>query len=460
MQKIKNIIELIEKSIKDDPELLLTNWNIIKDKYDSKVDEYRQILNNSKDWLTGYQAKLMQETWITNLKIKFTNISWYFIEIPKSQVSKINNDFIHKQTLVNASRYITQKLQEFQDKFNEAQNFLSQREYELFLEIRAEILNNYKEIKDLSDKTAFLDFCVSGASCAYQNNYTKPEITKNYNLSIKNARHPVVEQIEDEFISNDLELNKKSFSHIITWPNMGGKSTFLRQNALIILMAHIWYFVPAKKAEIPLTDKIFSRVGASDNLYFWQSTFMVEMQEVANILNNATKNSFIIIDEIWRWTSTFDWMSLAWAILKEIHDRIQAKTLFATHYHELVDEAKNLKNVDNFSVAVWENNWNLIFLRKIIPWWAKKSFWIEVAKLAWLNQNVLNEAKNMLKKLENHSFSNSQLSLWIAEEQEIKIVEKVIYKKSNIEEKLENININNLTPIEALNLLSKLKNEK
>lgn len=467
MQKIQNIINLIDRAIKDDPELLLTGWNIIKGGFDEKVDEYRNILNNSKDWFWNYQNELSKKTWINTLKIKYTNISWYFIEVPNSSISKITDEFIQKQTLVNASRYITNELKEFEEKYKKAENFLSSREYELFQEVRAEILEWYREIKDLSDKTAFLDFEVSLANTAYLNNYTKPKIQKNYDLKILWWRHPVVEQIEKDFISNNLELNKNDFVHIITWPNMWGKSTFLRQNALIILMAHIWSFIPAREAIIPLTDKIFSRVWASDNLYFGQSTFMVEMQEVANIINNSTKNSFVIIDEVWRWTSTFDWMSLAWAILRENHDKIKAKTLFATHYHELIDEAKNLSWVKNFSVAVWENNENLVFLRKIIPWGIKKSFGLEVAKLAWINKSILTEARRMLDSLENKEMCNSQLSFFNPHtknfpmregiEKKEKIVIKELEKKSEIEEKIKNIDLNNLTPIEALNLINEFK---
>lgn len=460
MKKIKDIIDLIDRAIKDDPELLLTGGNIIKDSYDSKIDEYRDILNNSKNWLWNYQKDLSEKTWITTLKIKYTNISGYFIEIPKSSLSKITDDFIQKQTLVNASRYVTQELKEFEEKYKKAENFLSSREYELFQEVRIEILDSYKQIKDLSDKTSILDFEISMANVSYLNNYTRPKIIKDYDLKIKWARHPVVEQIEKNFISNDLNLTKNDFIHIITWPNMWGKSTFLRQNALIILMAHLWSFVPAKEAIIPLTDKIFSRVGASDNLYFGQSTFMVEMQEVANIMNNSTSNSFVIIDEIGRGTSTFDGMSLAWAILKENHDKIKSKTLFATHYHELVDESKTLSWVNNFSVAVWEDRDNLVFLRKIIPWWIKKSFWLEVAKLAWINNSILKEARKMLNILEKSSLSNSQLSLWdFTSDTQEKIIIKEVDKKSELEEELKNINTDNITPLEALNLVNDLKSK-
>jgi len=461
IKKIEDIIKLIDESIKEDSDLLLTWWNIIKNWYDKIVDDYRVILQNSWDWLAKYQSELIEKTWILNLKIKFTNVSGYFIEVSKSNLSKISDDFVLKQTLVNSSRFITLKLKEFEQKFLEAQNSLSQREYEIFQEIREKILDWYSSIKNVSKDIAYIDFIISLSKVAYNNNYSKPKIYAWYNIDIKNWRHPIIEQIQSDFISNNLELTNKDYIHIITWPNMWGKSTFLRQNALIILMAHIWSFIPAKQAKISLTDKIFSRVWASDNLYFWQSTFMVEMQEVANILNNSTKKSFIIIDEVWRWTSTYDGMSLAWAILKNIHDKIEAKTLFATHYHELIEKSKVLSWVKNFSVAVWENNENIVFLRKVVEWWVSKSYWLEVAKLAWINNDILREAKNMLKLLEfeGKKADFSQLRLLDTITPKIEIVEKEVFKNSKIEQKLRKIDVNNLTPIEALNLLNELKSK-
>ncbi len=456
MEKIKNLIELLDKSIKQDADLLLTNGNIIKDWYDEKVDEYREILRNSWNWLVDYQQKLISETKINNLKIKYTNNSWYFIEVSKNNLSKVPDYFILKQTLVNSSRFVTLELKEYEQKFLEAQNNLASREYELFQEIRAEILDNFNEIKNLSKKTALLDFQVSLSKVAYENNYNRPEVSDNYDLEIKSWRHPVIEEIEKDFISNDLKLNKKEYIHLITWPNMGWKSTFLRQNALIILLAHIWSFVPARSAKIPITDRIFSRVWASDNLYLWQSTFMVEMQEVANILNNATKNSFVIIDEVWRWTSTYDWMSIAWAILKNLSEKIKCKTLFATHYHELIKESKILTWVWNYSVSVWENDENIVFLRKVVPWWINKSYWIEVAKLAWLSKEILEEARQMLKILEAKN-NNTFKQLSLVDSFEPKVVEKKVVLESEVEKELKNIDLNNLTPIQALNLLNELK---
>jgi len=458
LQEILKIIDLIESSIKENPENSLTAWEIIADNYDEKVDEYRDVINNSQEWLLNYQNDLSTSTWISNLKIKFTNASWYFIEIPKSQTSKIPDNFIHKQTLVNASRYITIELKEFEQKILEAQSEKASREYNIFLDIREKILDSYSVIKKTSDKSSNIDFLAWLATVAYNNNYIKPEITDKYNFEVVWWRHPIIEKNVSDFISNDLLMDKSGYVHVITWPNMWGKSTFLRQNALIILMAHIWSFVPAKKAIIPITDSIFSRIWANDNLFLGQSTFMVEMQEVANILNNSTENSFVIIDEVGRWTSTYDWMSLAWSILKHNHDKIKAKTLFATHYHELIDESTKLKWVKNFSVAVWENDENLVFLRKIIPWWIKKSFWLEVARIAGLSTDVISEAKKMLRFLESeHSkTSQTQLNIWWWEE--IKYIEKVVYWDSEVEQLIKKMDLNNLTPIDAFNELYKLKN--
>lgn len=459
MQELKNIIELLDKSIHDEPNNLITQWNIIKNGFNKEIDEYRDFINNSHDWLNNYTKKLIEETQINTLKIKYTNSFWYFIEISLSNKSKVPDYFILKSTLINSVRYTTSELMSFDEKISNAESILFLKEYEIFNQVCDELSNSFKYLKSISKNTWNLDFLSNLAEVAYKNNYVKPEIHEWYELEIKEWRHPVIEKIEKKFINNDLNLSSKNFVNILTWPNMWWKSTYLRQNALIILMSHVWSFVPASFAKIPLTDKIFSRIWANDNLFLWSSTFMVEMQEVANILNNSTKNSFVIIDEVWRGTSTYDWMSLAWAILKQNHDNIKAKTLFATHYHELVDESKKLKWVSNFSVAVWENDSWIFFLRKIIPWSIKKSYWIEVAKLAWLPKNVILEANNFLNNYENNHKSN-QMSLWSIW-LETKIVEKIIYKEvsSNFENKLKEIDLNNLTPIEALNYLNEFKKE-
>lgn len=454
MQEIKDIINLIEASIKEDPNNLITWWNIIKSWFDSEIDEIRWLVENSQQWLASYQSKLIEDTGLNNLKIKFTNVLWYFIELPVSASSKIPDFFIAKQTLVSSLRYTTQELQDFEKKILNAENLLFSREYEIFKKIREKINNSFFEVKEVSKKRANLDFMTSLARVAYNNNYVRPNISKNKEIKIFWARHPVIEKIEKDFISNDLVLDNKKYINIITWPNMWWKSTYLRQNALIILLTHIWSFVPAREAYIPIMDKIFSRVWASDNLFLWQSTFMVEMQEMANIIHNSTKDSFIIIDEIWRWTSTYDGMSLAWAILKYLHDDKKAKTLFATHYHELIDESVSLKWIDNYSVAVWENSEWIVFLRKIIKWWIKKSYGIEVAKLAWINKEVLDESKKMLQKLEKtHKSKQMSLETFSLDEAEIKVVEI----KNPILDELSSLDVNNLSPIEALNKLYEFK---
>lgn len=457
MEEIQKIIDLIDSAIKEDADHLITGWNIIADWYDVEVDTYRRTIKTSNEWLAWYQANLIAETGISTLKIKFTWASGYFLEVPKSQISKVPEYFVQRQSLVNAARFVTPELKEFETGLLEAQWNLASLEYDLFSKVREEILEEFDTIKKISESSANIDVLSNLAFVAYENNYIQPKMVKTGELKILGGRHPVVEKMERNFISNDLKLNSKEYVHIITWPNMWGKSTFLRQNALIILMAHIGSFVPATEAQIPLTDRIFSRVWASDNLFLWQSTFMVEMQEVANILHNSTEKSFVIIDEVGRGTSTYDGMSLAWAILKENHDNIKARTLFATHYHELIDESKKLSGVKNFSVAVWENEENLVFLRKIIPGWIKKSFWLEVARIAGVSNSVISEAKNMLRSLEKTHLQTAQMSLWGLTEPEVQVVEKIVEKQSEVENKLRDINVNNMTPMEALNMLSELK---
>lgn len=454
MQDVQKIIDLIDSAIKTDANQLITEWNIIKDGYDKEVDELRNLVNHSHEWLNNYTQELITQTGISTLKIKYTNAWGYFIEVPLSQKSKIPEHFVHRSTLVNALRFTTPELSSFEEKIVSAEGSLFQKEYEIFSQVAKTVLEDFSQMKTISAQIAHIDVMANFAQVAYENHYVQPEMHEGYDMEIVWGRHPVIEKIEKNFIQNELFLTKESFVHIITWPNMWGKSTYLRQNALILLLAHVGSFVPAKSAKLPLTDKIFSRVGASDNLFLWSSTFMVEMQEVANILNNSTSKSFVIIDEVGRGTSTYDGMSLAWAILRENHDRIKARTLFATHYHELVDESKKLPWVKNFSVAVSENEDNIVFLRKIVPGSIKKSYGIEVAKLAGLPKNVIDEANTFLKNFENtHSFS--QMSLWISPV----IEEKIIYqeKTSEVEELLKNLDVNNLTPMQALNLLGELK---
>lgn len=454
MYQLKNLIKKLDEALVSEEEFLKT-WIMFNLWFDEKLDEYRFIVEKSSIFLENYTKTLIEETNILSLKIKYNKIIWYFIEIPLSQKQKVPDYFEYKNTLVNAIRYTTKELKDFEEKILSWEILLKQREKEIFDKLLDSIIVNYDFLKDISIWIWELDFFCSLSKVALENNYTKPEINNNYDLEITWWRHPILEKIEKNFISNDLYMNEKSFIHIITWPNMWWKSTYLRQNALIVYMAHLGSFVPAKKSNIPICDKIFSRIWASDNLFKWASTFMVEMQEMANILNNATDRSFVIIDEVWRWTSTYDWMSLAYSIVKYLHDTIKSKTLFATHYHELIDEWRKMKWVKNMSVAVSENEDNIVFLRKIIPWGIKKSYWIEVASLAWIKKEIIDIAMNFLKNMEQKT-SFFQLSLWIIWDE---IKEKTIQKESEIENELKNLDINNLTPLEALNKLYELKSK-
>lgn len=458
MNEIKELISLIDSAISEEPSNTITSGGIIKDWYDSEVDEIRNIINNSREWLAEYQNRLVEETWIAKLKIKFTNVFGYFIEVPLASKDNVPDSFVHKQTLVSAVRYITEELKDFEKNLVEGEGKLAWREYDLFLDVREKLISKFDEVKKLSTKTAKIDMMSWLAKVAYDSNYVKPELTNSWDLEVKSWRHPIIEKIEPDFISNDLKLTNKDFLHIITWPNMWGKSTFLRQNSLIILMSHIGSYVPAKSAKVPLTDKLFSRVWAQDNLFLGQSTFMVEMQEMANILHNYTEKSFVIIDEIGRGTSTFDGMSIAWAVLKHLHDETPVKTLFATHYHELIDESKILKWVSNYSVAVGENSEWIIFLRKIIKWWINKSYGLEVAKLGWISDDVIKEARKMLVKLEAKGEGSAQLGLNF-EPRQVEPEIKYIEKESQIENDIKMLDVNNLTPLEALNKLYELKNK-
>ncbi len=450
MKQLRDIVALLEASIKEDGATTIQSWDIIRSWYDTEVDAYRETIQDSHDWLSKYQAKIISQTGISRLKIKFTNASGYYIEVSKKSAWLLPEEFIHKQTLVNATRFITPELEDFQSKLFEAEGTLAQKEYEIFQDIRSQVLSGFSAIKNTAQKVAFLDMISGFSSVAYSQNYTRPEVWWKYKVSIMWGRHPVIESIQRDFVKNDLELDSRNTLQVITWPNMWWKSTFLRQNALILLMSHLWSFVPADSAKIPIVDKIFSRVWAHDNLFLWKSTFMMEMQEVSYILNNATDTSFIIIDEVGRGTSTYDGMSLAWGILKYIHDRLGAKTLFATHYHEIIDQSASLSKVTNHSVAVGENEENLVFLRKVVPWGIKKSYWLEVAKIAGLPGDVLFEAKKTLSDHQKPSFSPNQLSFDEPQkENNEQYLELIKY--------IDHIDIEHLTPLESLNEIAKIK---
>ena len=451
------IYDLIERSINDEPPTTIKDGNIIKYGYNSEIDELRNIKKHSKDLLLEIENRERINTGINQLKVGYNKVFGFFIEVSRLNSSKVPSYFERKQTLANAERYIIPELKELETKILMAEDGLSNLEYNTFLEIRQEITSWGDKLRVLARTIAEIDFLVSLAIAAKNNNYVLPTITDNGDLKIKDGRHPVIENNKkSEFVPNDFNLNNKdSRLLIITGPNMSGKSTYLRSCAIISIMAHIGSFVPATEATIPIIDRVFTRVGASDNLSKGESTFMVEMVETANILTNATKNSLIILDEIGRGTSTFDGISIAWAVSEYILNHIGAKTLFATHYYELT-EIGNADGACNYTVSVEEWNNEVIFLRKVVKGIADKSYGIYVGKLASLPEEVTSRAEVILKELENHEEIAVNKS---KKKEKRQIVQPIlVFDDSHpIVEQVRELDINNLTPLQALQILTELK---
>ncbi|MFT4304223.1 MAG: DNA mismatch repair protein MutS [Candidatus Woesearchaeota archaeon] len=400
LDTFSELVDLLNKSIKDEPNTLLRDGNIIRQGYNTELDELRNVKTNSKQWLTEFEEREKKKTGIKFLKVRYNKIFGYFIEISNSQLSLVPEDYIRKQTQVNCERFITNELKEKENIILNADDRIKELEYELFMQLLDKISVYTPSLQEVSQKIATMDVIQAFASSALLHRYTRPTISDSIELSIINGRHPIVEQIEKDFISNNLALNSDKLMMIITGPNMAGKSVYIKQNALIILMAQIGCFVSAEKATIGIVDRIFSRVGASDDISSGHSTFMVEMSETANILSNATEKSFIILDEIGRGTSTYDGVSLAWAIAEYIITKIKAKTLFATHYHHLNRMADKYDTIKNYNIAVSEREDSIIFLRKIIEGGTDKSYGIHVAKLAGLPQDVIDASKRIITQLE------------------------------------------------------------
>lgn len=406
-----DIYDVIDQAILEDPSQNLKEGNIIKSEFSDELSKLRDISQNGAFVIKDIESKEKERTGAKSLKIGYNKVFGYYIEITKAALlqAKLDDSYIRKQTLVNAERFITPELKEIEDKIINAEDKIKNMEYEMFKDIREKIYHNIERIQRVASIIAELDVYLSNALVASKYDYVKPLINSTGKLDIKDGRHPVIEQIMgyENFISNDSYIDKNNFINIITGPNMSGKSTYMRQNALIALMAHIGSFVPASYANIPILDRIFTRVGASDDLSQGQSTFMVEMDEVSHILQNATKDSLIILDEVGRGTSTYDGISLAWSIVEFIHDRIGAKTLFATHYHELTDLENKYDTIKNYSIAVKEDGDNIVFLRKIVPTAADRSYGIYVARLAKLPEEVLDRADSILSELEKNHLANS-----------------------------------------------------
>jgi len=465
----RDIADLIEKSIMEEPAFLLTEGGIIKKGYNKELDELREISHSGKTFITGMEKKERERTGISSLKIRYNKVFGYYIEVTKPNLSLVPDDYIRKQTLVNSERFITPELKEYEEKVLNAEERSAELEYNLFVDIRNTISQETARLQKTATHIANLDVIFSLAEMASQRNYCRPEVDREEKVKIVEGRHPIIEVTQEEpFVPNDTYIDKEDDQIlIVTGPNMGGKSTYLRQAALICILAQMGSFVPAKKAEIGAVDRIFTRIGAMDFLSVGQSTFMVEMLETANILNNATSQSLILLDEIGRGTSTFDGLSIAWAVAEYLHEKeeVRPKTLFATHYHELTELALTLKRIKNYHVSVKEWKEDIVFLRKIVPGPSDKSYGIHVAKLAGIPRSVIERSKEILFNLEKKELDDTgqprlayrasakrdknQLLLF-EEDREREILDKFM-------EKIRRCDLSSLTPLAALNILSDLK---
>ena len=477
MDDLRDLYTLLESAIVEEPPLAMKEGGIIKDGYNEDVDHFREAKTKGKSWLAALEAEEREKTGIRNLKIKYNKVFGYYLEVTNSFKDMVPEYYTRKQTLTNAERYITPRLKELEDMILGAEDKLYALEYELFVNVRNTISREVERIQRTAKAIAKLDTYISLALVASRNNYVRPKINTKGVIDIKNGRHPVVEKMipNDMFIPNDTYLdNSKNRVSVITGPNMAGKSTYMRQTALIVLMAQIGSFVPAEKANIGIADRIFTRVGASDDLASGQSTFMVEMTEVANILRNATSRSLLILDEIGRGTSTFDGLSIAWAVIEYISNTkiLGAKTLFATHYHELTELEGKLAGVNNYCIAVKERGDDIVFLRKIVKGGADKSYGIQVAKLAGVPDVVIERAKELVEELvsaditaavkdiasENKKTKTKpQVHLDELDLEQISLFDTV--KDDDVLDELKNIDVSNLTPIDALNTIYKLQNK-
>jgi len=467
MDNLEDVYELIEKSIVDDPPILVKEGGIIKDGYNEEVDKLRQASTNGKRWIADLEASERAKTGIKNLKVGFNKVFGYYIEVTKSYYSLVPDYYVRKQTLANCERYIIQELKEIEDTILGAEEKVVELEYRIFNEVKEEIASQVGRIKSTASSLAETDVICSLAEVADRESYCMPEVNEGGELVIVDGRHPVVEKMINEgtFVPNDtfLDMEKNRVS-IITGPNMAGKSTYMRQVALIVLMAQIGSFVPADSAKIGVVDKIFTRVGATDDLAAGQSTFMVEMTEVANILDNATDRSLLILDEVGRGTSTFDGLSIAWAVIEYISDKnkVGARTLFSTHYHELTDLEDKISGVKNYKVTIEEKGEDIIFLRKIVRGGADESYGIQVARLAGLPQQVIDRAHEILRELEEADISKKEARLRKIRkplEGQIDIFTYNSFHKKHEElvNEIKKIDFLSLTPIEAMNILYNLQ---
>jgi DNA mismatch repair protein MutS len=465
----EDIVQIIESAILDEPAFLLTEGGIIKPGYFAELDELRTISQSGKSFIAGLETQEKKKTGITSLKIRYNKVFGYYIDITKPNLSLVPQDYIRKQTLVNSERFITPELKEYEEKVLHAEEQIKELEYKLFIDLREKIAAENQRLQKIASAVALLDVFMSLAELASQRSYCRPSVHKGDSIRIKDGRHPVIEATNDEpFIPNDTYLDTLSDQIlIVTGPNMGGKSTYLRQVALICVLAHMGSFVPAKEAEIGLVDRIFTRIGAMDFLTVGQSTFMVEMLETANILNNATSKSLILLDEIGRGTSTFDGLSIAWAVAEYLHERekLSPKTLFATHYHELTELELTLKRIKNYHISVKEWKDDVIFLRKILPGPSDQSYGIHVAKLAGIPRSVVDRAKEILFNLEKKELDSAGLPRIAYHSSQKRDKDQLLLFQTDrnqklleeIRQEIESLDIMHFTPLEALNWLNAIK---
>ena len=478
LDTLEELCSLIQISIQDEPPLAMKEGGIIKEGYNETVDQLRNAKTEGKTWLAEVEAEEREKTGIKNLRIKYNNVFGYYLEVTNSYKDMVPDYFTRKQTLANAERYTTPRLKELEDTILNAEDKLYTLEYDMFCKIRDSIAMEMERIQKTAKAVARLDVFASLSLISERNGYVRPKLNEKGVIDIKDGRHPVVEKMidNDMFIANDTFLdNGNHCIAVITGPNMAGKSTYMRQTALIVLMAQIGCFVPAKSANIGLVDRIFTRVGASDDLASGQSTFMVEMNEVANILRNATSNSLLILDEIGRGTSTFDGLSIAWAVIEHISNKkiLGAKTLFATHYHELTELEGKMSNVNNYCIAVKEKGDDIVFLRKIIKGGADKSYGIQVAKLAGVPDMVIDRAKEIVTQLLDNDITEKVQSIAVDTKSdskakkmehfdEVDMAQMSLFdtvKDEDVINELKEIDISSMTPLDALNTLYRLQSK-
>lgn len=472
-----DIVDLIDRGVVDEPPTTVKEGGLIKPGYNEELDKLKDIAKNSREWIASFQKQERERTGINSLKVGYNKVFGYYIEVTKSNIEHVPDDYIRKQTMANAERFYTPELKERENTIMSANEKIVSLEYGLFTDINSTVASHSKKLQRTASLIGKLDVIANLAEIAVNNNYVRPAINESCDITIREGKHPVVENTASGFVANDCEMNCKDNRFLlITGPNMAGKSTYMRQIALITIMAQAGSFVPAAYASIGIVDRVFTRVGAFDDLKSGQSTFMVEMVELANILNNATPKSLVLLDEIGRGTSTFDGYSIAKAVVEHLHkkDGAGVRSLIATHYHQLTDLENKLKRVKNYHIAVKEEGENLVFLRKIVPGATDKSYGIQVARLAGVPRHVINRANEILKGIEKDAV--------IGKEEESKARKKVKYtqlaffdpdqshKENEDRDKdrdhpadhpalkeLEELNVNELTPLDALNKLNKLQ---